>query len=235
MAPPLLTLRDAHLRLGSQILFGDLSLAINRDDRICLVGRNGAGKSTLLKVIAGSIELDRGERFLQPRTTVDYLPHEPVLPAGATALVATLLGLSSDHDADSAPYLGEAMLERFGIEPARRIDHLSGGEARRVALARAMVRAPEILLLDEPTNHLDITAIERLEQDLNDFRGAVVMISHDRRFLSTLSRQTWWLDRGTVRALDDGFDRFDSWSAEVLQNEEAELNRLSKAIEAQIG
>ena len=233
MAPPLLTLRDAHLQIGSQVLFADLGLAINRDDRICLVGRNGAGKSTLLKAIAGLIELDAGERFLQPRTTVAYLPQEPDLPAGATALEATLSGLSSAGDDETAPYLAEAMLARFGIEPGRQVDGFSGGEARRVALARAMVQAPEILLLDEPTNHLDIAAIEQLEQDLKSFRGALVMISHDRRFLSTLSRQTWWLDRGKVRALDQGFDHFDSWSAEVLQNEEAELNRLSKAIDAE--
>ncbi len=233
MTPPLLTLRDAHLQIGSQVLFANLNVVINRDDRICLVGRNGAGKSTLLKVIADLIELDAGERFLQPRTTVAYLPQEPDLPANGTALEATLSGLSADHGDESSHYLGEAMLARFGIEPHRRIDGFSGGEARRVALARAMVKAPEILLLDEPTNHLDITAIEQLEQDVKDFRGAIVMISHDRRFLSTLSKQTWWLDRGKVRAIDQGFDRFDSWSAEVLQNEETELNRLSKAIEAE--
>ena len=233
MAPPLLTLRDAHLHIGNQVLFADLNLVINRDDRICLVGRNGAGKSTLLKVIANLVELDRGDRFLQPRTTIAYLPQEPDLPEGGTALEATLARLSSDHGADSTHYLGEAMLARFGIEPDREVDGFSGGEARRVALARAMVQAPEILLLDEPTNHLDIEAIEKLEQDLQDFRGAIVMISHDRHFLSALSNRTWWLDRGKVRTIDEGFDRFDSWSAEVLQNEEVELNRLSKAIEAE--
>jgi len=231
MAPPLLTLRNAHLRIGSQVLFADLDLAIGRDDRICLVGRNGAGKSTLLKVIADLIELDAGERFLQPRTTVAYLPQEPDLPTGATALEATISGLGPDDE--MSHHLAEAMLARFEIAPDRCIDGFSGGEARRVALARAMVQEPEILLLDEPTNHLDIKAIEQLEQDLKDFRGAIVMISHDRRFLSALSQKTWWLDRGKVRASDQGFDHFDSWSAEVLQNEEAELHRLSKAIEAE--
>ncbi|MGI9451245.1 MAG: ABC-F family ATP-binding cassette domain-containing protein [Geminicoccaceae bacterium] len=231
MAPPLLTLRDAHLRIGSQVLFADLNVAIKRDDRICLVGRNGAGKSTLLRVIAGLTDLDSGERFFQPRTTVADLPQEPELPTGVTALEATVSGLG--HGDDGTHHLGEAMLARFGIEPSRSVDGFSGGEARRVALARALVKAPEILLLDEPTNHLDIAAIEQLEQDLQDFRGAMVLISHDRRFLSALSKQTWWLDRGKVRALDQGFDHFESWSAEVLQNEKAELNRLSKAIEAE--
>jgi len=233
MAPPLLTLRDAHLNIGNQALFADLSVAINRYDRVCLVGRNGAGKSTLLKVIADLVELDAGERFLQPRTKVTYLPQEPDLPRDVTALEATLLGLSADQDDDQSRHLGEAMLERFGVIPDRKIDGFSGGETRRVALARAMISAPDILLLDEPTNHLDIKAIEQLEQDLSDFRGAIVMISHDRQFLSALSKQTWWLDRGKVRAMDQGFDHFDSWSAEVLQNEETELNRLSKAIEAE--
>jgi ATP-binding cassette subfamily F protein uup len=129
--------------------------------------------------------------------------------------------------------LVEAALARFDVAPTLKVDQCSGGEARRIALARAKVGAPEILLLDEPTNHLDIAAIERLERDLAGFRGAIVMISHDRRFLSVLSKRIWWLDRGQVRSLDRGFDQFDRWSADVLANEEVELNRLSKAIDAE--
>ncbi|MGI9436313.1 MAG: ABC-F family ATP-binding cassette domain-containing protein, partial [Geminicoccaceae bacterium] len=233
MASPLLTLRNARLHIGNQALFADLDLAIERDDRICLVGRNGAGKSTLLKAIAGLIELDAGERFLQPRTTVAYLPQEPELPAGATALGAVLAGLPRMDVEGAGDHLAEAALARFDIAPDHNVDQCSGGEARRIALARAMVSAPEILLLDEPTNHLDIDVIERLEHDLGGFHGAIVTISHDRRLLSALSKRVWWLDRGRVRRLDQSFDSFDGWSAEALANEEAELNRLSKAIDTE--
>ncbi|MDH3659063.1 MAG: ATP-binding cassette domain-containing protein [Alphaproteobacteria bacterium] len=233
MAPPLLTLRNAHLKIGSQTLFAELDVAIGRDDRVCLVGRNGAGKSTLLKAIAGLIDLDSGERFLQSRTTVAYLPQDPDLPAGTTALEVTLLGLAADRDPETGRHLAISALSRFGIDPNLTSDAVSGGEARRIALARALVGEPEILLLDEPTNHLDIQAIERLEGDLGSFRGAVVMISHDRRFLSSLSKRTWWLDRGQVCVLDQGFDAFERWSQDLLAEEETELHRLSKAIEAE--
>ena len=233
MAPPLLTLRSAHLRLGNQILFADLDIAISRDDRICLVGRNGAGKSTLLKAIAGQIELDRGERFLQPRTKVAYLPQEPDLANSASAREAVLDGLPGREAGDGGDYLADAALARFEIDPDQNIEAISGGEARRIALARALIGEPEILLLDEPTNHLDIQAIERLENDLKAFGGAIVMISHDRRFLTALSRSTWWLDRGKVRLLDKGFESFEAWSEEVLVHEEAEQHRLKKAIEAE--
>ncbi len=232
MAAPLLTLRGAHLGIGSQTLFADLDVAIGRGDRICLVGRNGAGKSTLLKAIAGSIELDRGERFLQPRTRVAYLPQEPALRPGAWALEAVLDGHSTATDG-GADHLAEAILARFDVAPDLRVDDASGGEARRISLARALIGEPEILLLDEPTNHLDIRAIERLENDLETFAGALVMISHDRRFLTALSRTTWWLDRGRVRTLDRGFEAFERWSEDLLAEEENELRRLSKAIESE--
>ncbi|MEL6961993.1 MAG: ABC-F family ATP-binding cassette domain-containing protein, partial [Pseudomonadota bacterium] len=233
MAPPLLTLRNAHLRIGSQTIFADLDVAIGRDDRICLVGRNGAGKSTLLKTIAGLIDLDGGERFLQPRTQVAYLPQDPALSKGASAREIVLSGLAGRAAEGEDDHLADAMLERFAIVPERLVDSVSGGEARRIALARALIGNPEILLLDEPTNHLDIQAIEQLEVDLHTFRGAIVMISHDRRFLTALSRSTWWLDRGKVRVNEDGFDAFEDWSATVLAEEEAELHRLAKAIEAE--
>jgi ATP-binding cassette subfamily F protein uup len=233
MAPPLLNLRGAHLRLGSQTLFADLDVAIERDDRICLVGRNGVGKSTLLKAIAGSVDIDRGERFLQPRTRIAYLPQEPELPEGVSAREAVLDGLPASEADHGNDYLADAVLARFEIAPDLIVNTVSGGEARRIALARAMVGEPEILLLDEPTNHLDINGIEKLESDLKAFRGAIVMISHDRQFLVNLSKTTWWLDRGQVRVLDKGFASFDAWSEEVLANEEAEQHRLDKAIEAE--
>ena len=231
--PPLLSLRDATVRLGSQPLFAGLSLAIARGDRICLVGRNGSGKSTLLKALAGLIALDAGERFLQPRTQVAYLPQEPEFEPSASALAATLGGLPTGMDPTLERPRAEALLEGFDIEPGARLGALSGGEARRVALARALVGDPDILLLDEPTNHLDLPTIERLEQDLANFRGGLVVVSHDRAFLSALSRTIWWLERGELRVLPQGFAAFDAWSEAVLAEEEATRAKLDKRIAAE--
>ena len=229
MSPPLLSLRHATVRLGAEPLFGSLSVAVAARDRICLVGRNGAGKSTLLKALAGLVELDAGERFQRPDATVAYLPQEPRLDPAATALEATLEGLAPGDEAEAA-HRAEATLEGFAIAPERRIAELSGGEARRVDLARVMVGRPDVLLLDEPTNHLDLPAIERLEEACAGWRGGLVLVSHDRAFLGALSRTTWWLDRGRMRVLDQGFAAFDAWSEQVLAEEEAEARRLDRTI-----
>jgi ATP-binding cassette subfamily F protein uup len=232
MSPPLLSLRDATVQVGAQALFAGLSLAIGKGDRICLVGRNGSGKSTLLKALAGLIELDAGERFLQPRTSVAYLPQEPALEPAESAGAAVLGGLPTTvgQSIEQGRHRALTLLARLDLDPLRQVATLSGGEARRVALARALVGDPDVLLLDEPTNHLDLPTIERLEQDLAGFRGGLVLVSHDRAFLAALSRTTWWLDRGTLRVLEQGFAAFDAWSEALLAEEEAALRRLEKRI-----
>jgi ATP-binding cassette subfamily F protein uup len=230
MAPPLLTLRNAAVGLGREALFCDLAVTLAKGDRISLVGRNGSGKSTLLKAMAGLVELDAGERILASGASVAYLPQEPALPPERRAVDFVLEGLRADEEPDVSRHRGEAMLERFGIEPSRPLATVSGGEARRIDLARVLIGRPEILLLDEPTNHLDIAAIERLEGDLDGFAGALVMVSHDRAFLNRLSGTTWWLDRARLRVLERGFAAFDAWSEEVLAAEEADLARLDKTI-----
>jgi ABC transport system ATP-binding/permease protein len=230
MSPPLLSLREATVQVGGQTPFADLSLAIAKGDRICLVGRNGCGKSTLLKALAGLIELDAGERFLQPRTSVAYLPQEPLLDPAESALAASLAGLPAGDDAEEGRHRAATLLARLEVDPQSPVKTLSGGEARRVALARALVGDPDVLLLDEPTNHLDLPTIERLEQDLIGFRGGLVLVSHDRAFLSALSSRTWWLDRGSLRVLEQGFAAFDAWSEALLAEEEAAARRLEKRI-----
>jgi len=230
MAPPLLTLRNAAVGLGREALFSELAVTLAKGDRISLVGRNGSGKSTLLKAMAGLVELDAGERILASGASVAYLPQEPVLPPEWRAVEFVLEGLRADEEPDVSRHRGEAMLERFGIEPSRPLATVSGGEARRIDLARVLIGRPEILLLDEPTNHLDIAAIEQLESDLDGFAGALVMVSHDRAFLRRLSGTTWWLDRARLRVLERGFAAFEAWSEEVLAVEEAELARLDKTI-----
>ncbi|MGH6903449.1 MAG: ATP-binding cassette domain-containing protein, partial [Geminicoccaceae bacterium] len=233
MPPPLLSLRHATVRLGAEPLFAALSVAVAATDRICLVGRNGAGKSTLLRTLAGLVELDAGERFQRPGAAAAYLPQEPRLDPAASALEATLEPLVQRGEAEVAVHRAAALLERFAIAPEQRIGALSEGEARRVDLARVMVGAPDVLLLDEPTNHLDLPTIERLEEDLAGWQGGLVLVSHDRAFLCAVSRTTWWLDRGRIRVLGEGFAAFDAWSEQILAEEEAELHRMDKSIAAE--
>jgi ATP-binding cassette subfamily F protein uup len=233
MPPPLLALNGATLRIGAQTLFQGLECSIARGDRICLVGRNGAGKSTLLRVLAGLVELDEGERFVQSRTAVADLPQEPVLPADIALADVVLAGLPASERGEGARYRAEIVLQELGMDPSRRTGALSGGEVRRVSLAGALVSEPDVLLLDEPTNHLDLPTIEWLEERLTAFPGALVIVSHDRRFLERLSTSTWWLDRGRLHATERGFAAFEQWSGEVLEAEEAALSRLDKRLEAE--
>src|SRR5579863_8996192 len=190
MAPPLLTLQSIHLSFGGTPLLIDADLSVSPGDRLCLVGRNGSGKSTLLKIAAGLIEPDSGRRFLQPEAEVRYLPQEPDFGGFDTALSYVAAGLG-----DNA-HRGKILLNELGLVGDEDLRQLSGGQARRVALARVLAAEPAILLLDEPTNHLDLPAIEWLEARLASLRSALVLVSHDRRFLQNLSRGTVWLDRG---------------------------------------
>ncbi len=224
--PPLLLLQDIHLTFGGTPLLEGTELSVDPGERLCLIGRNGSGKSTLLKIAAGLVPFDTGRRFLQPSTTVRYLPQEPDLAGFATTAAYVEAGLGPGDDAHRARYLLETLGLTGEEDPAR----LSGGESRRAALARTLAPEPDILLLDEPTNHLDIAAIEGLEAMLNALRSAMVIISHDRRFLERLSRATVWLDRGETRRLDKGFANFEAWRDEVLEEEERERHKLDRKI-----
>ena len=226
MAPPLLHLRDIRLTFGGTPLLEGAELAVMRGDRLCLVGRNGSGKSTLLKIAAGTVEADGGERFVQSGATVRYLPQEPDLSAYKTTLDYVEEGLSPGDD----PYRAQYLLEILGLTGQEDPAHLSGGEARRAALARALAPKPDILLLDEPTNHLDLPAIKWLEEELRGMPSAIVMISHDRRFLENLSRATLWLDRGEVRRMEKGFADFEEWRDDILEQESEARHKLDRKI-----
>jgi ATP-binding cassette subfamily F protein uup len=227
MAPPLLTLKDINLTFGGNPLLVGAELSVHPGDRICLVGRNGSGKSTLLKIAAGFVEPDRGERFVHPQAVVHYLPQEPDFSGFETAMEYVVAGLGPLDD----PYRAHQVLDDLGLTGEEHLDHLSGGEARRVAIARALAARPDVLLLDEPTNHLDVATIEWLEAALRSLRSAIVLISHDRRFLETLSKSTVWLDRGMARRNPQGFGEFEAWRDALLAEEEAQWHKLDRKIE----
>jgi ATP-binding cassette subfamily F protein uup len=226
MAAPLLLLQDIHVTFGNTALLDGAELSVSPGERLCLVGRNGSGKSTLLKIAAGLMEADGGNRFAQPGATIRYLPQEPSLAGYADTHAYVEAGLMPGDDSARAYYL----LGKLGLSGAEKPEHLSGGEARRAALARTLAPRPDILLLDEPTNHLDLPAIEWLEGELRSLRSALVLISHDRRFLENLSRATVWLDRGQTRRLEQGFAAFEPWRDEVLAQEEIERHKLDRKI-----
>ena len=226
MAAELIALKDIHLTFGSTPLLDGAELSVGPGDRICLVGRNGSGKSTLLKVAAGLAEPDRGERFAHPSARVAYLAQEADVASFVTTLDAVVARLGpADDEARARALLGH--LGFTGDEPAA---SLSGGEARRIAIAQALAATPDVLLLDEPTNHLDLPTIEWLEGEIISAPGAVVIISHDRRFLERLSRTTVWLDRGRTWRLDKGFAGFEAWRDEKLAEEELERHKLDRKI-----
>ena len=226
MAPPLLLLQDIHATLGTQALLDGASIGVGAGERICLVGRNGSGKSTLLKIAAGMMRPDGGSVFVQPGATVRYLPQEPDLSGFATVLDYVQAGLGAGDDA----YRGPALLDRLGLTGAEDPTRLSGGEARRAALARALAPSPDLLLLDEPTNHLDLPAIEWLEKELAASRAGIVLISHDRRLLQTLGRAVVWLEGGITRRMDRGFEHFEAWREEVAEQEARDRQKLARQI-----
>ena len=226
MPPPLLRLDDIKLTFGGTPLLDGAALSVSAGDRIALVGRNGSGKSTLLKIAADLIEPQDGEVFRQPTATLRYLPQAPDMEGFATVRAYAEAGLGPGDDPHRVTYL----LDHLGLTGEEDPSSLSGGESRRAALARTHAPEPDILLLDEPTNHLDLAAIEWLEDELGRSQAAIVLISHDRRFLERVSRATVWLDRGVTRRLDKGFAHFEEWRDQVLEEEEREQHKLERQI-----
>ncbi len=225
---PIYTTKEAKLTFGLNPLFTGVDLYINKGDKICLVGRNGCGKSTLLKVIAGQIEADDGEFFMQPGVRIGYMPQEPDFTGFKTLREVVEAGLPKEEKHQT--YRADQLIEYFDINATQNPEFSSGGERRKAALARALINEPDILLLDEPTNHLDISAIEKLEEVIQKFTGAVLVISHDRAFLSHVSHTTFWLDRGILRRNNKGFDDFENWQDQIIEQEIIEQKALNKKI-----
>jgi len=220
-APPVLSWEGLGLLQGSGWLFRDLDIHVAPRDRLALIGRNGAGKTTLLRLIAGEIEGDAGKRSVVPGTRVVTLPQDPDFAGCATLMDYALNGPEAPprHEV-------EAIAGQLGIDMGREAATASGGEKRRAAIARALASEPDVLLLDEPTNHLDLAAIDWLEDWLGRFKGAFVVISHDRTFLTRLTRATLWLDRGSLRRREIGFGGYEAWEEAVYAEEARAAERM---------
>lgn len=218
MSLPILTLTNVRLAFGGKPLFEGVTFTLAKGERAALVGRNGAGKSTLMRLITGRFEPDDGELWIHPGTVITTVEQEPDL-----SQFETVLDFATSSDAE--PWRAEAELGHFGVDPAANPNTLSGGQMRRAALAKAFAMDPDVLLLDEPTNHLDVPMIETLESRLTGFHGAVLLVSHDRRFMENVTTNTLWLRDGTVQKSPKGYADFERWAEEI---EIAEIRQLEK-------
>jgi ABC transport system ATP-binding/permease protein len=220
-SPPILSYEKLGLQQGGGWLFQDLDLHIGPRDRLALIGRNGAGKTTLMKLVAGIMEADKGKRTIQPGTNIVMLDQDPDVAA-----YATLLDFAMHGENPPPEYEIEAIADQLGVDLSREAKTASGGERRRAAICRALASEPDLLLLDEPTNHLDIHAIEWLEDWLKRYRGAFMVISHDRAFLTNLTRQTFWMDRGLLRRSEVGFGGYEAWTEQVFAEDARNASRM---------
>ena len=228
---PLITLKNTKLTFGVKPLFEGLELNIIKGDKICLVGRNGSGKSTLLKVISGVIEPDETEMYIEPGIKISYMPQEADCLEYENLRAVVLSGLEK-YDA-TLEYKADILIDMFQIKENQSPAQSSGGEIKKAMLAKALISEPDVLLLDEPTNHLDIETIEKLEDIIKNFQGAVIVISHDRMFLCNISQKTFWLDRGLLYSNNKGFRFFDEWQEQILEQEIITQKYLNKKIEAE--
>ncbi|MEL0042988.1 MAG: ATP-binding cassette domain-containing protein, partial [Candidatus Puniceispirillum sp.] len=226
MAPPLLTIAEAGINLGDKWLLRAANLALHHGDRLALVGQNGAGKSSLMKLLAGQGEMDEGSLWTAPGAEIAYLPQAPQIPPGLSLRDIVLAGT----DSRASGHQADAILMQLGLNPHRVSDGLSGGEARRASLARAIYTQPDILLLDEPTNHMDLPTIEWMEEHLRQHRGALLIVSHDRAFLRNLGTGIIWLHDGKLRRRDGHFDEFEAWSDGILADEATARHKLDRRI-----
>ncbi|MCB2114941.1 MAG: ATP-binding cassette domain-containing protein [Rhodobacteraceae bacterium] len=225
---PLLQLSGTSLTHGGDPVLDGVDLVVQAGDRVALVGRNGSGKSTLMKIMAGLVEADAGERVVPPGVTVGYMEQEPTFEGFETIGAFAASGLPEGEG-----YRVEVVAEGLKFDPETKVSAASGGEKRRAALAKLLAEAPELMLLDEPTNHLDIEAIGWLEARLAETKAGFVVISHDRAFLRSLTRAVLWIDRGTVRRSERGFEGFEDWRETVWAEEDLARHKLERKIKSE--
>ncbi|MDX1924649.1 MAG: ABC-F family ATP-binding cassette domain-containing protein [Rickettsiaceae bacterium] len=226
MTTPIFYIKAGSLSFGEKLIFDELEFYLYPRDKICFVGKNGSGKSSLLKIITGEYELDSGEMYKSPVATISYLKQDAEIITEQNIKDYILDGLS----AEDYKYQADMIIENLDLDHDTPITNLSGGQKRRVELAKILCRSPDILLLDEPTNHLDIKTIEWLESYLKSYQGCVVVISHDRKFLSNVTNKIWWLDRSFLRKSNEGFKNFEEWQEKIIEFEENQLRKLDKKL-----
>jgi ATP-binding cassette subfamily F protein uup len=257
---PLITLQDVDYSVGGPLLLDAVDLTVEPGERIALIGRNGAGKSTLLKLLSGELKPDDGQLRVEPGRRIARLEQEvpaaaagPVFdvvaeglgevgallarfhhlshaePVDVQALAQVQAGIEAAHGWSIDQRVGE-VLDRLGLDGEAAFDRLSGGMKRRVLLARALVAAPDVLLLDEPTNHLDIAAIDWLEDFLKGWPGALVFVTHDRRFLRALATRIVEIDRGRLTSWPGDWANYQRRREERLNAEAQEQQRFDKML-----
>lgn len=230
--PPLLSIRDARISFAKKLLFEHLNLNLFPRDRVCLIGKNGAGKTTLMNAVFGTIDFDDGERWISPNIIVGYLTQNEEITPNLTVLQYIMGELKLD---DHKAYMVDIVCENLQIDKNALTHNLSGGQKRRAHLAKALVLEPDILLLDEPTNHLDLSIIQWLEEYLVNYQGALLVISHDRKFLEKITNKVFWLRAGTIKINHHGYKNFDEWSQNIIEHEKRELENLEKKVELESG
>ena len=225
---PQISLKNIFLSFGEKQIFEGLNLLVQPRDRIALVGRNGSGKSTLLKVLQGLVVQDEGERILSKGLSVGYMEQDPNLSEFVTLKDYVCSGvLVSDY------HEGEKVAQNLGLDLDMPVNVSSGGERRRAALTKLIAENHDIMLLDEPTNHLDVEAIEWLEAELKGLSKSFIVISHDRKFLSNLTNDTIWVDRGQARRCSIGFGGFEAWRDKIWHEEDEKIHKLNRKIRSE--
>lgn len=227
----ILSIKEAMVRFKDKPIFEDLNFNLHQKSRIALVGKNGSGKTTLMKMIAGEIELEEGERWLENKIEIGYLNQEFINLSNKNILQELV---STINDDEEKKFKIDIITEALNINLKSKLIDLSGGQLRKVGLAKALINEPDILLLDEPTNHLDLEVIEWLENYLNKYNGTIICVSHDRTFLSNVTNKVFWIDRGNLKISPKGFKFFDEWSQSLLEQEEKELRNRKQSLSVDI-
>ena len=227
----ILSIKEAMVRFKDKPIFEDLNFNLHQKSRIALVGKNGSGKTTLMKMIAGEIELEEGERWLENKIEIGYLNQEFINLSDKNIFQELL---STINDDEEKKFKIDIITEALNINLKSKLIDLSGSQLRKVGLAKALINEPDILLLDEPTNHLDLEVIEWLENYLNKYNGTIICVSHDRTFLSNVTNKVFWIDRGNLKISPKGFKFFDEWSQSLLEQEEKELRNRKQSLSVDI-
>ena len=224
------SLRDVNIRFGKKEIFNGLNLNIHRNDLIALVGKNGVGKTTLMKIIMGNQEIDNGELWSYPNLNISYFTQNFEIDFSKSVEEEMNKVILKEDE----KYKIDIYCNNLNLNKKDKIKNLSGGQKRRIALAKSLIPESDIVLLDEPTNHLDLQCIQWLENHLKDLNKVMICVSHDRTFLRNFTNKVFWLDRGDLKVSPKGFKNFDSWSEELLNQEARELKNRKQFVNLEV-